>query len=217
MEEITDQLVPAYFTRALDEIYSLRNALAYEGSGIQQLLAFKTFPASRRKYAESQVERMFLAARGQFVAAYAGTSSLSLDSSMRNADASSAHLSVESWASERPAPNATAAVGTRENLDRAVREISVLRRGLAYEASVLLVHQGYPTFPKSRLNVTTERIVRMRAAARGASYDTYSGLASADLRAAFAAADATSMLTTFQWLKERQKTAPQPHDGFVVN
>lgn len=54
----------AHYSAALDEIYRLRTALAYEASVVDVHLGYKTFPKSRRFFAEQQVERMREAARG---------------------------------------------------------------------------------------------------------------------------------------------------------
>ena len=50
---------------ALDEIYRLRKAMAYEAGVIAAHLDLKTFPKSRRYPAQQQIERMRSAARGE--------------------------------------------------------------------------------------------------------------------------------------------------------
>jgi hypothetical protein len=62
----------AHYSRALDEIYRLRQALAYEASVVDAHLGLKSFPASRRRFAEDQVKRMRRAAIGEFFQAYGG-------------------------------------------------------------------------------------------------------------------------------------------------
>lgn len=47
-----------HYSDALDEIYGLRAALAYEARILEMHLAFKTFPKSRRRMAEQQIDRM---------------------------------------------------------------------------------------------------------------------------------------------------------------
>ena len=54
----------AHYSAALDEIYRLRAALAYETEVLSAHLDYKTFPKSRRGYAEAQVVRMRAAAQG---------------------------------------------------------------------------------------------------------------------------------------------------------
>lgn len=49
---------------AIDEIYFLRAMLADEAGIIEAHLTYKTFPKTRRKYAEAQIERMKRAAAG---------------------------------------------------------------------------------------------------------------------------------------------------------
>lgn len=57
-EPVTKKLMEAYST-ALDEIWRLRRALAYEARTVEaHYEGYKTFPKSRRKHAEEQVKRM---------------------------------------------------------------------------------------------------------------------------------------------------------------
>lgn len=49
---------------ALDEVYSLRAALAHEALRVEADLGLKSFPKSRRPFAEMAVERNLKAARG---------------------------------------------------------------------------------------------------------------------------------------------------------
>jgi hypothetical protein len=68
----------SHYSAALDEVFRLRRALAYEAAGLRVHLDYATFPKSRHKVAEGQVERMQAAARGEAEAAYAGIPSSSL-------------------------------------------------------------------------------------------------------------------------------------------
>lgn len=60
----------AHYSAALDEIYRLRTALAYEARVTQAHLNYATFPKSRRKVAEQQMARMLAAAVGESARAY---------------------------------------------------------------------------------------------------------------------------------------------------
>jgi hypothetical protein len=51
---------------AVDEIYALRVMLADEAAILEAHLEYKTFPKSRRVFAEQQIERMRTAARGDY-------------------------------------------------------------------------------------------------------------------------------------------------------
>lgn len=51
---------------AVDEIYALRVMLADEAAILEAHLDLKSFPKSRRKFAEQQIERMRTAARGDY-------------------------------------------------------------------------------------------------------------------------------------------------------
>lgn len=74
LDDITEPMVPlANYSAALDEIWHLRRALAYEARVVEaHYEGYKTFPKRRRPIAEKQVERMRLAAVGKGVEAYAG-------------------------------------------------------------------------------------------------------------------------------------------------
>lgn len=61
-----------HYGRALDEIYRLRTALAYEAHLLGGHLSMATFPKTRRASAEAAVRRMNLAAMGKAQDAYAG-------------------------------------------------------------------------------------------------------------------------------------------------
>jgi hypothetical protein len=52
-------------SRALDEIYLLRLLLASEARILEAHLDYKSFPKSRRRFAEESVERMRDAVRGE--------------------------------------------------------------------------------------------------------------------------------------------------------
>lgn len=75
------------YSAALDEIWRLRRALAYEARVVEAHTGFATFPKSRRAIAHEQVRRMQAAARGEVEVVYAGTSRMSLDQAMTDAGA----------------------------------------------------------------------------------------------------------------------------------
>ena len=75
------------YSRALDEIFALRQALAYEGAIIEAHLEYRTFPKSRSAIARAQVERMQRSARGEVLKTYAGKPRLSLQGALRQAGA----------------------------------------------------------------------------------------------------------------------------------
>lgn len=97
----TPQTVPlALLSRALDEIYALRQLVAYEADIRVADLGYATYPKSRRKVALARIEALRQAARGQAQEAVAGTSYLSLRHAMREAGAS-AVLTWHAWQRER--------------------------------------------------------------------------------------------------------------------
>lgn len=57
---------------AIEEIYLLRAILADEAAIVEAHLSYRTFPKTRRPYAEAQVERMRHAARGGMYEAVRG-------------------------------------------------------------------------------------------------------------------------------------------------
>lgn len=54
----------AYYSAALDEIWAMRGLMAAEARVLEAHLELKSFPKSRREYAQESVERMREAARG---------------------------------------------------------------------------------------------------------------------------------------------------------
>jgi hypothetical protein len=71
-------------TAALDEIYLLRQAMAYEAAVLQEHTRFASFPKSRRVWATQQIERMRKAAESGGRAAYADVNPGSLSIEARN-------------------------------------------------------------------------------------------------------------------------------------
>ncbi len=59
-----------HYSAALDEIFVLKSALAHEARVIEAHLGLKTFPKSRRAFAEAQIVRMRAAAKGRAHTAY---------------------------------------------------------------------------------------------------------------------------------------------------
>lgn len=88
-----------HYSRAIDEIYRLRGLLAYEARITEVHLGYKTFPESRRRVAESQVERMRLAARGRSDMASAPISSQGIKSCLVAAGADEC-LTRTQWEAE---------------------------------------------------------------------------------------------------------------------
>jgi hypothetical protein len=76
-----------HYSDALDEIYRLRQLLAYEAQCVSATLEMKTFPKSRRDVHERQIERMRAAARGEAEVQMAGMSSTVLRHCLRSAGA----------------------------------------------------------------------------------------------------------------------------------
>lgn len=62
--------IDPHYSRALDEIFELRAALAYEARVIEAHLGLATFPKSRRGIAEEQITRMRAACRGDVRESY---------------------------------------------------------------------------------------------------------------------------------------------------
>lgn len=82
-----DQLLTAY-SAALDEIFALRTAAAYEATLLERLLALKTFPAGRRQVTGRQRERLVASAQGKVAAAYAPIRDVALRAARDNAGVS---------------------------------------------------------------------------------------------------------------------------------
>ncbi len=76
-----------YYSAALDEIWRLRCILAYEARVVEAHTSLKTFPKSRRAYAEKQIEHMRAAARGKSKDVYAGLDQRAVLSALKTAGA----------------------------------------------------------------------------------------------------------------------------------
>jgi hypothetical protein len=95
-----DGMVPLkVYSAALDEIYALRRALAYEATVLNVHLDYKTFPKSRRRFAEEQRVRMTAAACGDR-SRYSDVSSLSLRHAMDQVGASQT-MTRHEWETQR--------------------------------------------------------------------------------------------------------------------
>jgi hypothetical protein len=94
------EMLPHY-SRALDEIYRLRRALAYEAAVTAAHLDLKSFPKSRRKAAEGQVRRMRAAARGNGREAYDASPLWALKSALLDAGADPG-LTRQQWEAAAP-------------------------------------------------------------------------------------------------------------------
>jgi hypothetical protein len=90
----------AHYSAALDEIFRLRTALAYEAGVTEVHLSYKTFPKTRRPIASEQTRRMRDAAIGHSEHAYGGVHSASLRIARK--DAGMNGLTRWQWESERP-------------------------------------------------------------------------------------------------------------------
>lgn len=75
------------YSAALDEVWNLRKALAYEACAVEADLTLKSFPKSRRALAENRVERMRRAAQGEVLPAYSGSSTQMLQQGLAEAGA----------------------------------------------------------------------------------------------------------------------------------
>jgi hypothetical protein len=84
---------------ALDEIYALRRALAFEAGVVEAHMTYKSFPKSRRRIAEHQAERMRASARGDVQVQYSGCNAQSLHNAMTKAGASNT-FTTASWKAE---------------------------------------------------------------------------------------------------------------------
>lgn len=77
-----------HYSAALDEIYRLRQLLAYEALCVRATLEYRTFPKSRRDVHERQIKRLQAAARGQSQVVTAPISSTVLRHALTEAGAS---------------------------------------------------------------------------------------------------------------------------------
>ena len=101
---------------AIDEIYFLRSVLADEAAIIEAHLGYKTFPKTRRKYAEAQVERLRRMARGEMWTAT--RKDFDQKRSLRTADADEC-LTNHQWAEQRGLVPTNAATADADERGRA--------------------------------------------------------------------------------------------------
>lgn len=95
----SEQMLRAY-SAALDEVFALRRALAYESRVIAaQTLDVKALGKGRREQVEQSVERMAQAAKGDVVRGYAGTSRRSFESAIDEVGGAN-FLTRASWEQE---------------------------------------------------------------------------------------------------------------------
>lgn len=192
-----------YYSTALDEIFALRGLFAYEASLLVGHLGYKTFPPSRRTFADEQVTRMRAAARGHMAIALRDVPLRSISGEARNIAVH--EVTAEWWeANHSPAgPHGPADGFERSHYVRALHCLDQMLPLMAYEARVLEAHQEMSSrFPKLPKRVITEQVARMRdvAARPGASVDwTTSKLDSSLIRWAMDDADAAPTLTRYQW------------------
>lgn len=78
----------AAYSAALEEIYRLRCALAYEALINREYLTYATLPKSIRREIVKRANRMHDAARGRVAEAYAGVDSYLMQELMEEAGAS---------------------------------------------------------------------------------------------------------------------------------
>lgn len=104
---LTEKLEAAnrQFSNAVDEVFHLRRAIAYEAGVTAAHLTMKSFPKSRRAIAEEQIDRMRQSARGKAQVAYAGMNSLFLRTALKDAGADTT-LTNWQWLEQQPAPRA---------------------------------------------------------------------------------------------------------------
>lgn len=88
-------------SRALDEIFALRRALAYEARVIEaHTLDISRLGKNRREHLERCIVRLCAAARGDVEATYAGVNRRSLERCMEDAGAEN-RLTRHSWLAEK--------------------------------------------------------------------------------------------------------------------
>lgn len=79
----------AEYSAALDEVYALRRALAYEARVVEaHTLDIPRLGKNHREHLERAIERMKGAARGESATVYAGTNRRSMDQCMEEAGVS---------------------------------------------------------------------------------------------------------------------------------
>jgi hypothetical protein len=96
---------------AIEEIYFLRAVLADEAAIVEAHLGYKTFPKTRRPYAQQQIERMRRIARGELWSAT--RDKFDQRRALRSADADDC-LTNHQWAEQRGLTPAAPSTETEE-------------------------------------------------------------------------------------------------------
>lgn len=205
---------------ALDLIYDLRTACAVERMILNATVDYATFPAGRRRSAQTQIRRLARAASGHAEQALietvtsAGDITL-LELARRSAQVPGADeidLAVEvraaqpGWVSRVEHTSSYASEVETSLIGRAASEIVHLRAVLAYDAHVLQAHLMLASFPKGRRGVTETQVERMLATAEG----TVGRYREIDPRSAAAARTSAGMAQTLNrstWETESRTSA----------
>lgn len=95
---------------ALDEIYALRELVAYEAGVREADLTYATYPKGRRDIARDRIQKLRCAARGQVALAIASTPYASLRAALREAGAKET-LTRSAWEAEKSATGRTTPSG----------------------------------------------------------------------------------------------------------
>lgn len=77
----------AHYSRALDEVYRLRKAAAYEATLLDAHLRWKSLPSTARQAMDRQAQRLYQAARGEAEQAYKAVDGRALREALLDAGA----------------------------------------------------------------------------------------------------------------------------------
>jgi hypothetical protein len=88
--------VLAHYSRALDEVYRLRKAAAYEATLLDVHLRWKSLPSTARQAMDRQAQRLYRAARGDAEQAYKAVDGRALREALLDAGAEEG-LSRAQW------------------------------------------------------------------------------------------------------------------------
>jgi hypothetical protein len=198
----------ADYSRALDEIFNLRRAFALEAGYLVVTLTMKTFPKSRRRFSEDQVINMRTYAQGLGGPLFASMDRFSLRHAQEEAGTVNGPT-VESWLLEehntRTLQSQVSTAIPVELLERAVREIRMLRTTAARFSRLLGIPTDYASFPKTRRSITEDQMARLDKAAAGRVQLAYAGFDSEELYRALPSAGANAGLTRDQYEAEAHR------------
>ena len=184
------------YGEALDDIYALRTACAYEALVARGHLTYVTIPAQAGRLVAQVADHLADAAKGR-----ARSMTVTPPPDVRVMSRRAAERAI--LARPRSTFMRSTEAAPVEQYERALDEILALRRVAAAAVPLLARAEEYRTFPASRRSTVRSQIARLRRAAAGDQIAAYADISTEFRRLALREAGAPQTLTRHQWESER--------------